>query len=301
MQRRKFTFGLGVLATGSAAASLTGATLSNTVSPTADFRVNVQGDNLVIERHVNSSFDGNTNVDTSGNDISSNTLVYEDGGGSALDDNANFAAAANQQANGNLEFGVLVPYDKIPTSDSKTGTSGTVTYRFPDLLQVTNNSGSSANIVVRYDDKTGGNPANNNGYVTSDGNDIDGDGTFVSASGSGTELSYDEVASIFEISAQDSGNGSAWTRISPTGAWNDQSNNQDPDAAATLSDSTKTSLAVTVNLDQQFGDKIANEVEAQQLDADGGQIRFLDQVWFSTTDSPSTDTTTSNSFSATTF
>jgi hypothetical protein len=293
--------GLGVLATGSGAAALTGATLSNTVNPTADFRVNVQGDNLVIERHVNSTFDGNTNVDTTGNDISSSTLVYEDGGGSTLNDSADFAAAANKQANGNLEFGVLVPYDEIPTSDSKTGTSGSVTYRFPHLLQVTNNSGGTANIVVRYDDQSGGGSANNNGYVTSDDNDIDGDGTFVSASGSGTELSYDEVASIFEISAQDGGNDDAWTRISPTGAWNDQANKQDPDAAATLGDGNKTSLAVTVNLDNDFGDKIANEVEAQQLDANGGQIRFLDQVWFSTTGSPGNDTTTGSSFNATTF
>ena len=299
MQRRKLMIGLGVLATGSGAAALTGATLSNTVSPTADFRVNVQGDNLVIERNGTHPFDGST-VSTSGSDISS-TLVYENEDGSALDDNADFAAAANQQANGNLKFGVLVPYDKIPTSDSKTSTSGIKTYRFPDLLQVTNNSGSEADIVVRYDDQTGGGPANNNGYVTSDSNDLAGDGTFVSASGSGTELSYDEVASIFEISAQDSGNSSAWTRISPTGAWNDTSNNQDPDAAATLGDGDKTSLAVTVNLDNDFGNKIANEVEAQQLDADGGQIRFLEQVWFSTTNSPSNDTTTGSSFSATTF
>jgi hypothetical protein len=279
--------------------ALTGATLSETVRPTADFRVNVEGD-VIVKRNGTHPFDGST-VSTSGSDIPNNTLVYEDGGGSALDDNANFAAAANQQADGNLEFGVLVPYDKIPTSDSKTNTSGPVTYRFPDLLQVRNKTSSDKRIVVRYDD--GGNPPSNNGYVENDSNDLDGDGSFVNATGAGTNrLSYDEVAHIFEISVKDDSNNQNWTRISPTGDDVIGSNgDQDPDAAAKLLSGTRTSLAVTVNLDNGLGNKIANRVEAQQLDANGGQIRFLDQVWFSTTDNIINDTETNSSFPAVSF
>jgi hypothetical protein len=280
--------------------ALTGATLSETVRPTADFRVNVEGD-VIVKRNGGQSFDGST-VSTSGNDIPSNTLVYEDGGGSALDDNANFAAAANQQTDGNLKFGVLVPYDKIPTSDSKTNTSGPVTYRFPDLLQVRNNSNSNTHIVVRYDNRSGGSQKSNNGYVINDSNDLNGDGSFVNAAGTGTNrLSYDEVAHIFEISLKDNSNSQNWTRISPTGEDNAGTHNQDPDAAAKLRSGTRTSLAVTVNLTETLGDKIANRVEAQQLDANGGQIRFLDQVWFSTTNNIVSDTETDSSFPAVTF
>jgi hypothetical protein len=57
--------GLGVLATGSGATALTGATLSNTVSPTADFRVNVDPEGLVVEKNSTQSFDG-TVVGTAG-------------------------------------------------------------------------------------------------------------------------------------------------------------------------------------------------------------------------------------------
>ena len=57
MKRRRLLLGLGTVSVGSAAAALTGATLSNTVSPTADFRVSVDSGTEVKAATNNPTFD----------------------------------------------------------------------------------------------------------------------------------------------------------------------------------------------------------------------------------------------------
>ena len=57
MKRRRLLLGLGTVAVGSAAAALTGATLSNTVSPTADFRVSVDSGTEVKAATANPTYD----------------------------------------------------------------------------------------------------------------------------------------------------------------------------------------------------------------------------------------------------
>jgi len=61
MKRRRLLLGLGTVAVGSAAAALTGATLSNTVSPTADFRVSVDSGTEVKAATANPTYDSRGN------------------------------------------------------------------------------------------------------------------------------------------------------------------------------------------------------------------------------------------------
>ena len=288
MRRRNLMIGLGVLATGSGATALTGATLSNTVSPAADFRVNVDPQGLVVERNSTQPFDGSS-IDTTGanNDIPDGSLVYEDKAQTSLDDLSDFAAVANKKVNGGLEFGVLVPFDEIPTTGNG---KGDVTYEFPNLLQVTNNDGTEQQVVIRYDNKTGGTIADEFGYVTSDEDDLDSDGSFVSSDGSGAALSYDQVAKIFNFSVDSSVDPANDGHISPLGADESSSSNQDPEKAAKIGSSETTGLSVEVEFTESLGDLIKNEVENQNLDSKGGQIRLLDQVFFSTVGNMTEDT-----------
>jgi hypothetical protein len=283
--------GLGVLATGSGATALTGATLSNTVSPTADFRVNVDPEGLVVERNSTQTFDGSV-IDTSGSNIPSDTLEYHDSADTSLDDFTDFAAVANDGVNGELEFGVLVPFDQIPTDSNGIGD---VEFEFPNLLQVTNSDGSEQNVVIRYDNASGGSIADTFGYVTDDADDINGDGSFVSADGSDAALSFDQVAKIFSFSVPGSPGGS----ISPVGADANTSINQDPANAASIGSGETTNISVKVDITTAIGNLIATEVDDQNLGSNGGQIRLLDQVFFSTAGDLTNDTDSGTDIDAT--
>ena len=286
--------GLGVLATGSGAAALTGATLSNTVSPTADFRVNVDPEGLVVEKNSTQSFDG-TVVGTAGSGFVPAGLAYHDSADTSLDDFTDFAAVANDGVNGDLEFGVLVPFDQIPTSSDSQ-----VSFKFPDLLQVTNSDGSDQNVVIRYDDATDGSNASTFGYVTEDESDLDSDGSFVSADGTNAALSFDEVASIFsfEVAGTLDGN-SVTSTISPKGANTAGNSNQLPEVAASIDAGGTTNISVNVNISPEIGQKIVDEVDAQNLGSNGGQIRLLDQVFFSTAGDLTNDTDSGTDIDAT--
>lgn len=293
MRRRNLMIGLGVLATGSGATALTGATLSNTVSPTADFRVNVDPEGLVVEKNSTQSFDG-TVVGTAGSGFVPAGLAYHDSADTSLDDFTDFAAVANDGVNGDLEFGVLVPFDQIPTSSDSQ-----VSFKFPDLLQVTNSDGSDQNVVIRYDDATDGSNASTFGYVTEDESDLDSDGSFVSADGTNAALSFDEVASIFsfEVAGTLDGN-SVTSTISPKGANTAGNSNQLPEVAASIDAGGTTNISVNVNISPEIGQKIVDEVDAQNLGSNGGQIRLLDQVFFSTTNDIDADTVNAGSAGA---
>ena len=233
MQRRKFTFGLGVLATGSAAASLTGATLSNTVSPTADFRVNVDG-GLVVEKGASfPASDGSTTINSFGgspdnSDVefikstNSDSTVFND-----LDGKTSFAAVADDEQNGALHIGIAIPFGNIPDSNGSAKS-----FEFPELLKITNNAASNTNVAVAFgDDITGTNGTDASASTTDTENGFDetADGGLsnpaVSPTGnasSPTQLSYDEVAEMFQFTT----GGDVAAAISPPGSSTPGNTNQ---------------------------------------------------------------------------
>jgi hypothetical protein len=255
--------------------------------------VNVDPEGLVVEKNSTQSFDG-TVVGTAGSGFVPAGLAYHDSADTSLDDFTDFAAVANDGVNGDLEFGVLVPFDQIPTSSDSQ-----VSFKFPDLLQVTNSDGSDQNVVIRYDDATDGSNASTFGYVTEDESDLDSDGSFVSADGTNAALSFDEVASIFsfEVAGTLDGN-SVTSTISPKGANTAGNSNQLPEVAASIDAGGTTNISVNVNISPEIGQKIVDEVDAQNLGSNGGQIRLLDQVFFSTTDDIDADTVNAGSAGA---
>jgi hypothetical protein len=297
--------GLGVLATGSGATALTGATLQNTVSPTADFRVNVDTADLVVKRGQNFAIDGATVAAADAGDITTDVPYIDDPADSGLDGQTGFAAAANTLTNGDLNFGVMIPFDKIPTDGSaavSTSVNGDKTYTFPDLLQIDNkDTEGSKDVVISYADDPSGTVEMNDdhGYVIST-TDAGVDGTTVNTPGlvnatpdSGGDLSFDEVANIFEFSVtEDGGSGQ---RVSPLGsATNAGNDNQKPNKAFEIeaASGTPTSVGVDLNLNltPTLGNEIAQFISDQELIASGGTFRLVDSIYVSETTNPNSDT-----------
>lgn len=301
--------GLGVLATGSGATALTGATLSNTVSPTADFRVNVDTADLIVKRGPNFG-SGDQSVSTGVGDNPDGSATYVDGPASTgLDGKTAFTAAANTETNSSLDFGALIPFDAIPTSASaavQTSASGSKEYRFPNILQIDNKDTTAGkNVVLQYANSVSSTGAAQSpiGYVTAGADEaVDGTADFtsalVSAAGGTSQLSYDEVAYTYGFEFDDTNSGQQ--RISPNGAYGtvvDTGNDfQQPKTAMSLpsaTDSTTPSSAAldfVVRLNETTGDKIASFVSTEGLDANGGTIRLVDTIYVAETDAPSTDT-----------
>ena len=297
--------GLGVLATGSGATALTGATLQNTVSPTADFRVNVDTADLVVKRGQNFAIDGATVAAADAGDIDTDVPYIDDPAATGLDGQTGFAAAANTLTNGDLNFGVMIPFDKIPTNDNaavSTSVNADKTYTFPDLLQIDNkDTEGSKDVVISYADDPSGTVEMNDdhGYVTSVA-DAGVDGTTVTTSGlvnadtdNGGDLSFDEVANIFEFSVTDDGDNEQ--RVSPLGsATNAGNDNQKPNKAFEIeaASGTPTSVGVDLklNLTTSLGNEIAQFVSNQGLNASGGTFRLVDSIYVSETTEPTNDT-----------
>lgn len=307
MRRRNLMIGLGVLATGSGATALTGATLSNTVSPTADFRVNVDTQDLIVKRGPNFG-SGNQDISNGLGDIPDSSVTYVDAAASSgLNGKTTFTAAANTSTNGSLDFGVLIPFDQIPTSNSaavQTSVSGTKEYTFPDLLQIDNrDTGGAKTVVLQYAESISGGAAQEpNGYVTTGGGEaVDGTSDFnnplVGATvNSSNDLSFDEVANIFEFSVEDKTSNNTPTRVSPPGSGDPGNSNQLPKRSITIraagdaANPTSVALDLTLNLDATIGDEIAGFVSNESLDTNGGTIRLMDTIFVSETDDSSSDT-----------
>ena len=128
------------------------------------------------------------------------------------------------------------------------------------------------------------------------------DGTTVTTSGlvnadtdNGGDLSFDEVAHIFEFSVtEDGGSGQ---RVSPLGsATNAGNDNQQPDKAFTIAEAsasgTPTSVGVDLklNLTTSLGNEIAQFINDQGLNASGGTFRLVDSIYVSETTEPTNDT-----------
>jgi hypothetical protein len=133
-----------------------------------------------------------------------------------------------------------------------------------------------------------------NGYVTGaseeavDGTDAFGAPLVGETVDSGNDLSFDEVAHMFEFSVEDSGNTA--TRVSPPGDASTAGNgNQLPANSFTIAADSSTSIDLTVNFTEALGDDIAGFVARENLDANGGTVRLLDTIFVAEADGPTTD------------
>jgi hypothetical protein len=183
MQRRRLLYGLGLATVGSSATALTGATLSNTVSPAADFRVNVDAGLLVeagvmfADRNIgpgeteagqgqNNFYDDsdgkkvfftqNSDFPFNGDENTFREQTKDIQSRDAVDGEryAEFIVNDTEATNEALEFAATIPYTK-----------GTYSVYFRDAIQVTNQTGGQTTIGVTFED------GNESGY----GEDV-GDG-----------------------------------------------------------------------------------------------------------------------------
>ena len=274
--------GLGVLATGSGATALTGATLSNTVSPTADFRVNVEAPGLTVKRG-RANYDG-TATTQSGTDGDGK---YIDGAAStALDSETTLSVASNDSTNGELDFGVLVPFDDIPDSNGRTSQTNTsFNASFPQAIALENQSGGQLTVGIQYGDTLNGSggvdTSGTVGYADSAdrigraGTDVTED--FISADGGPAALSFDEVASIFDFSVSD---GTVGHEISPVGDNANRGNvNQESGSGVIIEDTESVDIEFGLSISETIGTKIADFVERNTLDENGGAFALIDEIF----------------------
>jgi hypothetical protein len=280
MKRRNLIYGMGLLAMGSGAAALSGATLTNTVNPFARFNINVEG-GLLVTRGL--SFDGTgTNTTSSGVDDATNVdfvEVADDATDTAvantLDfDQQAFEVAADEGENADLSIALAVPFGSL---------SGGESYTFPNLLQIQNNANSSKDVAIEFDDGQGGTVADNDdhGFATGTQADLDGSGSAVSAvnasGGSGpTRLSFDEVASLFQFKA-------GATAISPPGSGTTAGNtNQDATSSVAIASGATQQVSLTVDLASGIKTKLDAIVSENNLSVDSGQFALVEDIYVGT-------------------
>jgi hypothetical protein len=198
MKRRRLLYGLGLATVGSSATALTGATLSNTVSPAADFRVKVDAGLLVEAGDMFESrsigpgetkMGSSSYVDSAGKKVfftqdidfpfngtetefreqtkDIDSLDAEEGERYA-EFIVNDASAINEA----LEFAGSIPYTK-----------GSYTVYFRDAIQVTNQTGGKVTLGVTFED------GNESGY----GEDVGG--------GDSHTLTEDQLKELIKIKA----------------------------------------------------------------------------------------------------
>jgi hypothetical protein len=283
MKRRNLIFSMGILAMGSGAAALSGATLTNAVSPAASFRVNVEG-GLEVAKGA-ASFPAATGSDVittgAGFDNSDVTFITSDSSDSSifdeLDDDSAFTAVADDDTDDALHIGVAFPFSAIPDSG---GTAAS--FEFPDLITITNNDLTAQNVSVTYGDSisSGAAPTTDadNGFATSAGSDVSN--AFVSATGSTsnpTQLSFDEAAEMFQFTT---GNGNP---ISPAGSSTPGNANQDEAASLTISgDGAINSITLEVEISTATGQKIHDFVSEESLTV--GSFAIIDQIFVGVSD-----------------
>jgi hypothetical protein len=269
--------GLGVLATGSGAAALTGASLANTVSPAADFRVNVDSADLVVERGP-ANYDGTETL----SDGSNGGGLYIDGAASsALDDIRDLAVAANSGTNDNLDFGTLIPRASL-------GTGSSFTADFPEALKITNNSGSTLPVGITYG-KTVNQTSDVLGSVdTTDVVGYSNDATKASqtatvtkplvteAGNASDQISFDQAADVFNFFVQDDGGTN--TRISPLGNTSDENNVQIPHNVMQLQANSSVSVSLQINITGDIMNKIVEYIDNSES-ITGGSFSIIDQMF----------------------
>lgn len=139
MKRRNVLYGLGLAGLASSVTALTGATLAETVTPTAEFRVNVEPDFFVRAARSTDTVDGmvgsfpddeSTTTQTFGGESIAYTIdtsLTADGTAATFGSNDPFVIA-NDEVNNNLTLALSIPLAET-------------TYRFENLLFVQNGGG----------------------------------------------------------------------------------------------------------------------------------------------------------------
>jgi hypothetical protein len=139
MKRRNVLYGLGLAGLASSVTALTGATLAETVTPTAEFRVNVEPDFFVRAARSTDTVGGmvgsfpddeSTTTQTFGGESIAYTIdtsLTADGTAATFGSNDPFVIA-NDEVNNNLTLALSIPLAET-------------TYRFENLLFVQNGGG----------------------------------------------------------------------------------------------------------------------------------------------------------------
>ena len=280
MKRRNLIYGMGLLAMGSGAAALSGATLSNTVNPFARFNINVEG-GLLVTRGLSFPDSGTNDTDVGTGDAGTVDFVDVEGDDTdtavaeALNfDQQAFEVAADEGENADLSIALAVPYGSL---------SGNQSYTFPNLLQITNNANDSKDVAIEFDNKVGGTVGDNDthGFATGNQTALDGSGSAVSAvnasGGSGpTRLSFDEVASLFQFKA-------GTTAISPAGNGTSAGNtNLTAANAVAIASGDTQQVSLTVDLTTEIKGKLDDIVSENNLSVDSGQFALVEEIYVGT-------------------
>jgi hypothetical protein len=254
--------------------------------------VNVEG-GLVVEKGASfPASDGSTTINSFGgspdnsgvefiNSTNSGSTVFND-----LDGKTSFAAVADDEQNGALHIGIAIPFGNIPDTNGSAKS-----FEFPDLLKITNNAPENTDVAVAFgDDITGTNGSDASASTTDAENGFDetADGGLtnpaVSETGSAsspTQLSYDEVAQMFQFTTD----GTAANAISPPGASGGSNTNQNEAASVTVnSDGGTQAVHLNVEISTATGQKIHDYVSEESLDANGGHFSLVDQIFVGSSD-----------------
>jgi len=276
---------MGILAMGSGAAALSGATLTNAVSPAASFRVNVEGGLEVAKGAASFPASAGEDVIDAGasfdnDDVtfitssSSDSTVFDD----LIDDSA-FTAVADGDTDDDLHIGVAFPFSAIPDSNGSA-----VSFEFPFLITVTNNDLTPQDISITYGNSisSGAAPTTDadNGFATAAGSDVSN--AFVSATGntsSPTQLSFDEAAEMFQFTTD----GDLQNAISPAGSSTPGNANQAEVGSLTIGgDGAEDAVTLNVEISPTTGQKIHDFVSEESLTV--GSFSIIDQIFVGVSD-----------------
>ena len=142
MNRRNFILGLGTAATLSGAASVTGAAISNEVSPEANFQV-VAEEQLVVEKNeaITEGDNGNYTDTTVSEFDPNNAAPYPN-------------MTVNGSTNGDLGMALATNNTADPAFNKNASNGGSTPYNGTEgglaPLQITNNGGSPQEIAINY-------------------------------------------------------------------------------------------------------------------------------------------------------
>jgi hypothetical protein len=293
MKRRNVLYGLGLAGLASSVTALTGATLANTVRPTADFRVTVDSGLLVEKGTAFPASGESTTVSSFGGTPDNNDVRFITSSNSdssvftELDEQSSFTAVADDEHNESLHIGIAIPFDQIPDADGSDRV-----YEFPDLLQITNKTSASVDTAIAFGDNiTGINGSHNNpasAPTTDAANGFDmstpagSSDPAVSPTGNlsnPTKLSFDEVAMMFQFTTD----GTIAQAISARGGTGTSNKNQQEDASVTINIDETQSISLAIELRKETGQKIHDYVNQQSL-VHGGHFSLVDQIFVGESD-----------------
>jgi hypothetical protein len=204
-----------------------------------------------------------------------------------LDGKTSFAAVADDEQNGALNIGIAIPFGNIPDTNGSAKS-----FEFPDLLKITNNAAENKDVAIAFGAEISGTNGTDAGASTTDADNgfkITADGGLsnpaVSETGNSganappTQLSYDEVAQMFQFTTDGT------TAISPPGASGGSNTHQIEAGEVTInSDGGTQAVHLNVEISTAAGQKIHDYVSEESLDANGGHVSLVDQIFVGTSD-----------------